>query len=273
MVAFRQLIRPGQSGRDVKAVKLAYRKLGVRGAGSMATTTKAGPAFVKVTKRFQANHGLHADGIYGKATHEKLNRAVKWTAYMNWLYTHAKKRHVGPPPAPSGDAQALAKRLLELHRQGKYRADNPGDLRDIQATAAGRAVWSQGGYWKHIDRRVFAVLIWLIEDGHGPIGTFAICSDHHYDGPHGHAGGLSVDVSTIKGMSVASSRSRDAVLAVMEAMHRRRPQALTPWQLICDGAGYQHISSIASLTIPSPGFYGYSTMVAHRNHVHIGYYR
>lgn len=81
---------------------------------------------------------------------------------------------------------AAAKRLLQLQAQGKYHADNPGDLRDIQTTAAGNPVRSQSGAMVHIDARVMRVLIALIGNGH-TIGTFAICSDHHDDGPHGHA--------------------------------------------------------------------------------------
>ena len=65
---------------------------------------------------------------------------------------------------------------------GKYRADNPGDLVDIKATAEGAPVHSQHGGFVRIDERVMRVLVHLIEQGH-TIGTSAICSDHHDDGP------------------------------------------------------------------------------------------
>jgi hypothetical protein len=268
VIAYRQPIRPGQVGRDVKAVKLAYRKLGVPDSGRMALSKRAGPAFVHVTKTFQRHQNLKADGIYGKATHEKL--APHFTPYMVWLYRTAKIRTPQPPPVPNLDAQAAAKKLLDYHAQGKYRADNSGDLRDIQATAAGKAVWSQGGYWVHIDRRVFDVLLWLIEADH-TVGTFAICSDHHYDGPHGHAGGLAVDVSFFDGVEVASSRARTKTLELAKLLHNA-PDPLHPWQLICGGSGYVIVPEIEALTIPSPGFYGSATMRQHTNHVHCGFY-
>ena len=99
------------------------------------------------------------------------------------LYRTAKKREPVHPPLPEQNAQELAKELIVYYHEGKYRADNPGDLRDLEATAAGKAVWSQAGRYVHVDRRPLATLVWLIRQGY-KIGTFAICSDHHYDGPH-----------------------------------------------------------------------------------------
>jgi hypothetical protein len=74
-------------------------------------------------------------------------------------------------------AYVHAKRLLQFHAQGKYHSDNPGDLGDIQATAAGHAVRSQGRGMVHVDALVMRVPVHLIEHGH-TIGTFAVCSDH-----------------------------------------------------------------------------------------------
>lgn len=264
MTKFRQLIRPGQSGRDVKAVKLAYRKMGVAGSGAMTLSKRAGPAFVHVTKTVQKHHGLKVDGIYGKSTHAVV--APHFSKYSVWLYRTAKIRQPAPPPTPNLDAQAAAKKLLA---SGKWHADNPGDLRDMEATAAGKAVWSQGGYWVHVDKRPLDALLYIIEHGHS-VGTFAICSDHHNDGPHGHSGGLAVDISSIDGVSVASSHARDKTLAVAKILHDA-PGTLHPWQLICDGYGYMHDNAISAETIPGAGYYGYTTMSQHRNHIHVGY--
>src|SRR5438874_13694623 len=117
MLKFRQLIKPGEKGRDVKAVKLAYRRIGVQGSGAMNMNKRAGPAFVHTTKNFQRNHNLKADGIYGKATHNhlaKLKRSGKpacsWGAAK--LYRTAKLRHSSPSVATNMGAQPPAKQLI-----------------------------------------------------------------------------------------------------------------------------------------------------------------
>jgi hypothetical protein len=268
MVKFNQIIRPGDSGRDVQAVKSGMRRMHVPGSGALGKTKFAGARFVQCLKVVQRHHGLKADGIYGKSTHKII--APHFSAWDRLRYRTAKKRHHEHPPAPGGTAAANAKKLLQFHTQGKYRSDNPGDLPQIRATAEGKAVWSAMGRYVHIDARVMEALVWLIEDGF-TIGTYAICSDHHYDGPHGHSGGLAVDISSVNGVSVASGMAQHQVLKLMETLHNHMPTHLKPWQLICDGYGMQHHAEISDLTIPSAAFYGGVTMSEHRNHVHLGY--
>lgn len=272
MVKFRQLIRPGQKGRDVVAVKDAMLRMGVKGSGALGKTNRAGPQFVKCIKRVQLNHGIKVDGIYGKLTHKII--APHFSAYDRWRYRTAKLRKPKEPTAIDMSAQTAARKLLEFHTQGKYRADNSGDLRDLERTAQGLPVWSQAGRWVHINKHPLEALVFLIEKGFH-IGTFAICSDHHYDGPHGHAGGLAVDISSINGVSVAShtEASKELTLKVAEIIRNEMPAELHAWQEICDGYGYVHYQPIANCTIPNPAFYGYSTMSEHRNHIHLGYYR
>jgi hypothetical protein len=269
VIKYRQLIRPGQSGRDVKAVKIAYKRMGIDGAGGLTNTKKAGPAFVRVTKRVQRNHRLRSDGIYGKATHEVV--APHFTAYCRWLYRTAKIRKPPQPPVPTGSAKEMAEKLLEYYKIGRYRADNSADLPQIQKTAKGEPVWSQAGYYVHIDPKTLQVLVWLIEEGF-KIGTYAICSDHGYDGTRGHAGGHAVDISSVNGISIAAHTptARDLTLK-LATMLNRAPVHLRPWQLICDGYGYVHDDGISSRTIPNAGFYGYTTMSEHRNHIHVGF--
>jgi hypothetical protein len=115
------------------------------------------------------------------------------------------------------------------------------------------------------------LLVWLIKDKHFKIGTYAICTDHHYDGPHGHSGGKAVDISSVNGTAVSSPGGKQTTLELAKVLHSGTPSVLHPWQLICDGYGYQHDPAISACTIPSPGFYGYTTMSQHRNHVHVGY--
>jgi putative peptidoglycan binding protein len=274
MLSFRQVIRPGQRGRDIKAVKLAYKRMGVQDSGKLTLSKRAGPAFVHVTKAFQRNHGIKSDGIYGEKTHNKLAsmRRDGKPAFSSWaamLYRTAKIRNPKIPPVTDMTASQAAKYLLN---SPKYHSDNYGDHLDLVRTANGQAVWSQGGYWVHIDKRVLQALVFIIEKGYS-IGTFALTSDHHYDGPHGHSGGLSVDISSINGTSVSSSASRAHVLSLAKLLHNDMPATLKPWQEICDGFGYVHDSEISACTIPGGWFYGYTTMSQHRNHIHLGYYK
>lgn len=270
MTPFRQLIRPGQNGSDVTAVKRAMRKMHVKGSGSLNVNSFAGHSFVVCIKTVQRNHSLKVDGIYGSATHKII--APHFDAYGVALYRAAKIRKPPLPPLPPGTAQANAKKLLGYHQEGRYVARNPGDLRDIQAAAEGRAVWSQGGYWVHVDDRVFQVLVWLIEQGF-KIGTYAICSDHHNDGPHGHAGGLAVDIEWVNGVAIGtpSGAAREHDLEIARLLHKT-PAGLRVRQLICGGYGYIRDTEISLLSIPAAdSYYGSTVMAQHCNHIHVGF--
>lgn len=269
MVAYRQPIRPGDVGRDVTAVKRTLVRMGIKGAGGMAMTDRAGPAFVACLKICQRQHGLAARGTYDMLLHSVV--APHFKAYENLLYRTAKNRSPPVPPLPDGTAQVEAKKLIALHGQGKYHADNPADMGDLVHTANGQPVWSQGGYWVHIDPRPLRLLVWLIESKGYKIGTYAICSDHHDDGRSGHAGGLAVDISSINGISVAAPTAHDVTLKVAQLLHSREEGGLVPRQLICGGYGNMSSSDIAACTIPSPSFYGSVTMGEHRNHIHCGF--
>jgi hypothetical protein len=267
LVRFKQLILPGDVGSDVLAVKRTLRHMGITGSGAINMSRRAGSAFVDTLSVAQRQLGVSVDGKYGKDTHSVI--APHFKAFEQLLYRQAKIRRPKLPPAPAGDAAANAKRLLEFRAQGKYHSDNPGDLTDIQATAAGHAVRSQSGLFVHVDARVMRVLVHLIEHGHS-IGTFAICSDHHNDGPHGHAGGRAVDISSIDGHSVASDSARTVVLAVDKALHQAG--ALKPRQLITGGFGNHRDQEISGFSIPgADSFFGASTMQDHTNHIHVGY--
>ena len=270
---YRQPIYPGNVGTDVTAVKRALVEMGIHGAGGLIVTGSAarvaGQSFVAVLRTAQSLHRLTADGKYGPATHAFV--APHFDAYGVQLYREAPIRVNPVPPAPGGSAAAFAKKLLAYDKSGKYRADNGGDLRDIQATSEGKAVWSQGGKYVHLDERILEVVCWLIEHGHAEVGTFALCSDHSFDGWHGHAGGLAVDVSSVQGLGVVSSAARAVTLAAAKALHSSVPAHLKPRQLICGGYGGVRDSEISACTIPSAGYYGTTTMSEHCNHIHVGY--
>jgi len=266
MVAFKQVIFPGDSGADVLAVKHALRRMGIKGSGAMNMSRRAGEAFVAALEVAQRRGSIKVDGKYGKDSHTFIS--PHFTAKDEELYASAAIRKPKQPKVANGDAAAMAKRLLELHAQGKYRADNAGDLADIKATAEGKAVRARSGKFVHIDPRVMSVLIHLIESGH-TIGTSAICSDHHDDGEHGHAGGFAVDISSIDGHSLASSSARMVTLKVDRALHDAG--VLLPRQLITGGVGNVLDNEFELLTIPNAPFFGPKTMHDHCNHIHVGY--
>jgi hypothetical protein len=265
MIAFKQLILLGDVGSDVLAVKHTLRRMAIKGNEKMRMNKTAGRAFVATLRNAQAQGHITVDGKYGPDTHAVIAR--HFTPDDEALYRSADIRRPGTLRV-SGDAAANARKLLQFQAQGKYHADNPGDLSDIQATAEGRAVRSKSGQMVHIDVRVMQVLVHLIDLGH-TIGTFAICSDHHDDGPHGHAGGLAVDISTIDGHPINSPSARAAVIQVDNQL--RNAGALVPRQLITGGVGNKIDQTIEALTIPNPGFYGPETMKEHTNHIHVGY--
>ena len=269
MVKFRQTIRAGERGGDVKATKDGMVRMHVDGSGAMGKTDFAGPAWVRCIKHVQRHHGLPADGIYGPATHKII--APHFTTRDNYLYRTAKLRHHKQPSAVNMSAQAAAKQLINYHNQGKFHDDSGRTMAQIYAASQGKAVWSQMGKWVYLDKLMLEALVELVSKGFH-VGTFAMCSDHPYDGPHGHAGGKAVDISSVNGVAIMNHNARTETLGLAKHLRSGMPASLHPWQLICDGYGYMHDSEISACTIPGANFYGYTTMSQHRNHVHLGYY-
>lgn len=261
-VAFRQPVFPKDKGADVLAYHRALRK---RGFKKVLIGRTAGPQFVAAVKQVQRNHHLKVDGIIGQKTHNIIRPSID--RYGAWLIKHAKLRHHDIP----NTSQALAKRLLELNRVGRWHDDNGQGLRQIQRVANGQMLYSKCGGYVHLDKRTLQTLVWLIDVKGFRIGTYAWCSDHFCDGYHGHAGGLAFDISSINGVSVASysSLARIYTYAVARALHYSANHR--PRQLICDGYGYQHYGPISALCIPYASYYGSSTLIEHRNHIHVGY--
>jgi hypothetical protein len=267
MAPFRQLILPGDRGSDVTAVKRAMRRMKVPGSEAVKGGQAAGPPFVAALRSAQEGAGLSVDGKYGEESHRLISPHFSKVDERLYLEAAIRPRIAGP--APSAGAVTAAKRLLKFETEGKYHADNSGDLADIRATAEGRPVHSQSGQFVHIDERVMRVLLFLIRKGH-TIGTFAICSDHHDDGPHGHAGGMAVDISTIDGHALALASAREQALTVDRELHRAG--ALVPRQLITGGVGGARDAEISALSIPAAdSFFGSGTMQDHCNHIHVGY--
>ena len=260
---FKRVLRMGAKGPDVAAVKRGLRATGY-GKG-LRKTRYFGQTMRDQIKHFQHAHGLPADGVYGEKTHEKL--APHFDPFARWLYKRAK---VSATDVTKLNRRQAALRLLHYHSEGRYRDDSGGDLYQISATADGRPVRNQIGQYVYLDARMLQSLCFLIEKGY-KIGTFAMCSDHFYESALGHGGGHAVDISSINGVSISGGGAEQLTLHVMTILHSGMPKSLQPWQLICDGCGYQHVQAISNLTIPGAWFYGSLTMSQHRNHIHNGY--
>lgn len=261
---FKRVLRMGSKGPDVRAVKIGLKRVH-KGAG-LDRSRHFGRNLYGDLRVFQHSVGLHPDGVYGEKTHEKL--APHFTPFARWLYKRTK--------VPVTDVTRLnrvqaALRLLHYHAEGRYHDDSGGDLSQIAATADGHAVRNQIGQYVYLDSRMLQSLCFLIEKGY-KIGTFAMCSDHPYESALGHGGGHAVDISSINGVSIASGGSEQLTYDVAKLLHSGMPKGLTPWQLICDGCGYQHVPAISDLTIPGAWYYGSLTMSEHRNHIHNGQY-
>lgn len=256
---FKRTLHRGMKGRDVKGVKIALAHAGY-GANLAVKTRAFGPTMVRRLKEFQRASHLTVDGIYGPTTHKALT--PNFTPYARWLYNGQKV-----PPAP-GTAQAAAKRLLELHAQGKYRDDRGTELQQIQATANGMAVTNAAGEHVHIQAKVMQVLVWLIDVKGFTIGTYALCSDHGFDSENGHAGGRAVDISSINGNTINAASVRPDLIRLLDDL---QSGAYRPWQLISAGYAGHEDPACLSRCIPSAPFYGEPTLSQHTNHVHVGY--
>lgn len=71
-VRFKGTFKRGSKGRDCAAVKRCLKRI-QKNPDIKLRTLEFGPAATKALKRFQTNHDLRADGIYGENTHNKLS--------------------------------------------------------------------------------------------------------------------------------------------------------------------------------------------------------
>jgi hypothetical protein len=91
-VLFGRELRQGKSGKDVVALKRALSKAGYVKWQSRWTRL-FGPYTATALKKFQREHGLRADGVYGPATHAKL--APYYDAYGAALLGQFPRAPVG----------------------------------------------------------------------------------------------------------------------------------------------------------------------------------
>jgi len=200
--------------------------------------------------------------------------------------TSAPSPGAGGIPAAGGSAtvtigsvKALAQKLLDYKDQGKYSCDNPGDCQDLQNVVNGQPIGRQCGV-DTFDPKILQLLIYLIDSGY-KIGTFALCGDHHDDGPNGHHGGKAADISSINGKAINDPGSRSIALE-LDSVIFNLDNSLAPRQIITDGVGNVHDDAFTQFNRVAPGIEGAaataafnsgdpSTMAAHRNHIHVGF--
>jgi hypothetical protein len=82
LIAFKRIIRSGDYGADVRAVKRALIKAGY-GLG-IVVTARMGDTAVNRLRTFQQHNHMHVDGVYGIETHRKLSPF--FDAYGEHLY-------------------------------------------------------------------------------------------------------------------------------------------------------------------------------------------
>jgi hypothetical protein len=100
---------------------------------------------------------------------------------------------------PTGSAKDLAQQLKQYVDQGKVKCLSSG-CPDIVKTANGQSIkGGQGCLVDALDPQLLGMLIKLVQMNHTFILS-ALCSDHHNDGPNGHAGGKAADFNTIDGV-------------------------------------------------------------------------
>ena len=233
MIAYKQAILPGDSGSDVEAVKNTLRRLGIKGSGAMNMSDRAGPAFVTALKVAQRRFEVPVDGEVRQG-HARVSVAPHFDSADEALYQKARAPQAAASAGPvrrrggRGEAAARAAGAGEVPRRQPRRSVRH------QAAAAGHAVHSPSGQMVHIDARVLQVIIHLIGLGH-TIGTYAICSDHHDDGPHGTPGAGPSTSRPSTGTPSRRASSRAQVLAIDKALHHAGP--LKPRQLITGGCG------------------------------------
>jgi len=80
--------KKGGKGKDCAAVKRCLKR--IQHNDKINLSQHFGGEAAQALKRFQKNHDLHPDGIYGPVTHRKLAPLMR--GYEVWLYKRAPRR-------------------------------------------------------------------------------------------------------------------------------------------------------------------------------------
>jgi len=93
LVPYTRTLKRGKQGKDVLAVQRALAKAKYRRWGNF--TSRYGAFTVRNVKKFQRDHNLKADGVYGPATHKKLAPYFDRYGAALMLKRLAKQRQAG----------------------------------------------------------------------------------------------------------------------------------------------------------------------------------
>jgi hypothetical protein len=179
------------------------------------------------------------------------------------------------PPLASGRV-AMAKRILEFYRLGRYFDDNGHQISQIQRTADGlmlRPGVLAGGQCApdvYLSENTLGAILILLENGF-LVGTFALAEDH-YCGTQ-HAQGRAVDISSLgilaTGRYVLNTYSAAATEVAKQGMKMLAPPNYQVWDLICNGVG-RYDSSVQALQYDNGRPRGGIWEGDHTNHIHWG---
>jgi hypothetical protein len=189
------------------------------------------------------------------------------------LTADAKAQNVHDRPidyAVTGEASDLAKQLIRLHAQGKYKDDNGQQMSQIQKIADGQKLRNAGGQMVAEDSRVLGAIIAIINAGY-TVGTFAINEDHtHLGTASQHAQGMAIDIDSLGDetghypLNTYTIKATNLCKAVMNLLHE-----LTPWDIICNGVGRVD-ASVQALQYDNGHPRGGGWETDHTNHIHFG---
>jgi hypothetical protein len=139
----------------------------------------------------------------------------------------------GSDSLPNGSAKELASQLKQFLKNGQLKCASVG-CPDIIHTADSVSIrGGQGCTADALQPALLGMLLKLLEMGHS-FTLSALCSDHHNDGPAGHAGGRAADFNTIDGVFMGPND--------------------TPWSAAKLQAGKKLDQDIASFMPKSTGF-------------------
>jgi hypothetical protein len=206
MVNFKQVILPGDKGRDVVAVKRGLHFMGFKTFSVITRfNNHANNNFEAAIRAVQHHHNLNTDGIYGERTHAVI--AKHFDKYADYLYTHAKKRHrsgyVNPFMHSKGLQVGRIDEGVDYHGYGAIVA-----WADMEIVGLGGSGWPGGHY---INARVtagrHAGRFYYCAEAIVPVvrvGQRLKASDHLCDFGWGAAPGLFPGIETGWGSSIVN---------------------------------------------------------------------
>lgn len=165
-----------------------------------------------------------------------------------------------------GSVRQVAARILEYHKNGRYRDDNGSQLSQLEKMAAGKKLLNQCGSKVYMDPRVLSFLLWLL-DNSIMVGTFAFVEDH-YCNQGQHPLGQAVDISSL-GENLRwyplNTPNVNARRLAMDVMQQARD--FGAWDLICNGIGKTD-PAVQKLQIDNGKTRGGTWETDHIDHMH-----